>query len=88
MYFVYILKCADNSLYTGSTADLARRLKEHNNRKRGAKYTSGRRPVKLVYSEHFKTLRKALQREAEIKSWNRRKKVEMIKVTPFESGRR
>ena len=51
MYYLYILKCADETLYTGVTTDLKRRMTEHNNSKLGAKYTSSRRPVIIVYSK-------------------------------------
>lgn len=77
--FVYILRCADGTLYTGSTVNLARRVREHNNSKRGARYTSGRRPVALAYSERFRTLGAALHREHEVKSWRREKKLVLIK---------
>lgn len=80
MYFVYILKCADNSLYVGSTNDLAKRLKEHNGSKCGAHYTKIRRPVVLEYSEIHCTLKEARSREAEIKSWKREKKLELINL--------
>src|SRR3989344_3072074 len=70
-YFVYILECADKSLYTGCTNNLEKRIEEHNKSKRGAHYTKIRRPVKLVHSEQFKTISKALKREAEIKGWSR-----------------
>jgi len=53
MYFLYILQCADQTLYTGITTDLDRRIKEHNSSKLGAKYTKIRRPLKLVYSQQF-----------------------------------
>lgn len=78
-YFTYILECADKTLYVGSTNNLIRRLHEHNNSKNGAHYTKIRRPVVLKYSESFKTLREARQREAEIKEWVRTKKMELIK---------
>jgi putative endonuclease len=78
-YFVYILECADKSLYTGCTNDLIKRLKQHNNSKSGAHYTKLRRPTVLKYSETFKTLKKARAREAEIKTWSREKKLELIK---------
>lgn len=77
-YFVYILECADKSLYTGCTNDLSKRLKQHNNSKSGAHYTKLRRPAILKYSETFKTLGKARAREAEIKTWTREKKLELI----------
>jgi putative endonuclease len=78
MYFVYMLQCADNSLYVGFTTNLERRLKQHNESKQGAHYTKIRRPVTLKYSESFKTLSAALKREAEIKSWQRKKKLELM----------
>ncbi|MEK7494172.1 MAG: GIY-YIG nuclease family protein [Patescibacteria group bacterium] len=77
-YFVYILKCADDTLYVGSTNDLAKRVIQHNTAKAGAHYTKIRRPVELVYSEIVKTLIKARRREAEIKSWSREKKLAFI----------
>ncbi|MDP3999272.1 MAG: GIY-YIG nuclease family protein [bacterium] len=79
LYYVYILKCADKSLYAGCTNNLEKRLQEHNKSKRGAHYTKIRRPVKLVYSESFRTLGKARKREAEIKNWNRKEKLALIK---------
>lgn len=78
-HFVYILKCADSSLYTGYTTDLKKRVGEHNTSKRGARYTKSRRPVALIHSEKYKTKSKALKREIEIKSWRREKKLALIK---------
>lgn len=63
---VYILRCRDRTLYTGSTNDLPNRLRQHNAGK-GAKYTRGRRPVALVYTERAANRGAALQREAAIK---------------------
>lgn len=80
IHYVYILECADSSLYVGSTKDLAKRLKEHNESKRGAHYTKIRRPVFLRYSETFATLKEARSREAELKSWPRAKKLHIIKM--------
>jgi len=77
-YFVYILKCNDDSLYVGCTNDLDRRIKEHNNSKKGAHYTKLRRPVKLFYKENFDTLTQARKREKEIKGWRREKKLDLI----------
>ena len=77
MNFVYILKCADRSLYVGSTNNLKKRLEQHNNSKWGAHYTKIRRPVTLKYSESFLTLKEARKREAEIKGWKRDKKMEL-----------
>lgn len=79
MYFIYLLKCADGTLYTGSTNDLNARVIAHNTLKTGAKYTKARRPVKLVYSEKFRTKSKAMKREWEIKQMERAEKVELIK---------
>lgn len=78
MYFVYILECADKSLYVGCTNNLERRLEQHNNSKSGAHYTKIRRPVILKYQETFETLKEARQREAEIKSWRRDKKLSLV----------
>ncbi len=79
MYHLYILKCADGSLYTGITTDLKRRLEEHNSSKLGAKYTSARRPVKMVYSRRFKNRSNASKEEARIKSLKKEEKLELIK---------
>ena len=79
MWKVYILKCADETFYTGITVDLKRRLFEHNNSNLGAKYTSGRRPVKLVYSKSFKDRSIAAKEEHRIKSLSRKDKLEMIR---------
>ncbi|OGF52001.1 hypothetical protein A3H04_03015 [Candidatus Giovannonibacteria bacterium RIFCSPLOWO2_12_FULL_43_11c] len=79
-YFTYILECADKTLYVGATNNLKKRLKEHNVTKSGAHYTKIRRPVKLKYHETFRTLGKALRREFEIKSWPRKKKLELIRA--------
>ncbi|MBI2096692.1 MAG: GIY-YIG nuclease family protein [Candidatus Sungbacteria bacterium] len=73
-YYVYILECADSSLYVGCTNNLARRLAQHNISKWGAHYTKIRRPVSLKFSEKFSTLKEARRREAEIKGWRREKK--------------
>lgn len=66
-YFVYILQCADDTLYTGIATDINRRLNEHNTSDKGAKYTRSRRPVTLVYSEGFPDRSSASRREYEIK---------------------
>ncbi|MBI5913534.1 GIY-YIG nuclease family protein [Candidatus Azambacteria bacterium] len=78
-HFVYILTCADDTLYVGSTNDLAKRVLQHNTAKAGAHYTKIRRPVTLAYSETVKTLLQARRREAEIKRWPREKKIALIK---------
>jgi len=79
MYRLYILQCADKTLYTGITVDLERRIKEHNDSKLGAKYTRARRPVKLVYSKKFRNRSSASKAESRIKSLSRKKKLELIK---------
>ena len=78
MWYVYIIKCSDNTFYTGTTSEISRRLDEHNSRKGGA-YTRTRAPVKLVYQETRKTRSQAQKREAQIKSWPRSKKCELIR---------
>ena len=80
MFHVYILECADGSLYIGSTNNLEKRLNQHNESKHGAHYTKIRRPVALLYSEALGTLRAARQRETEIKGWRREKKLTLIKT--------
>jgi putative endonuclease len=77
-YFTYILKCADGTLYAGSTNDLEKRLIQHNNSKSGAHYTKIRRPVCLKYSENFATLKEARSREAELKRLSREQKLRLI----------
>jgi putative endonuclease len=77
-YFMYIVECSDTSLYVGCTNNLEQRINQHNNSKRGAHYTKIRRPVLLKYSEEFETLSQARKREAEVKSWPRAKKLNLI----------
>lgn len=74
---LYILKCADGSLYTGITNNLERRLAAHKAGK-GAKYTRGRAPLKLVYTKRFKTKSAALKAELQIKSLTRAAKLKLI----------
>lgn len=78
MYYLYILECADGTLYTGITVDLERRLKEHNGSGLGARYTRARRPVKLVYSEEFPNRSTASSAESRIKRLPREEKLKMI----------
>lgn len=78
MYYLYLLECADKTLYAGITTDLKRRVAEHNNTKLGAKYTAARRPVKLVYSKRFKDRSLASQAEAGIKKLSRAEKLKLI----------
>ena len=77
MNFCYILRCADGTLYTGWTNDLARRLAAHN-AGRGGKYTRARRPVELVYSEAFHTKEEAMSREWHLKRVTRQEKLRLI----------
>ena len=78
MNYVYILKCADNTFYTGYTVNLEKRVKVHNEGKTGAKYTRVRRPVSLVYHEVYDTKSQALKREFEIKKLTRKQKENLI----------
>jgi len=78
MYFVYIILCSDKSLYTGITNDLGRRFKQHKNKKGGA-YTLAHAAEKIAYTEKFVSKSEALKREAEIKSWRKEKKLDLIK---------
>ncbi len=76
-WWVYILRCADDSLYTGITTDVDRRLVAHR-AGTGAKYTRARLPVEVVWRQKMKNGSLARKREAEIKSWNRQKKLRLI----------
>ena len=78
-WFVYVLRCRDNSLYTGITTDIERRLEEHNSDSpTAAKYTRSRRPVVLVYHESLESRSEALKRESAIKKLTRRQKEYLI----------
>ena len=76
-WYLYILRCKDNTLYTGITTDVSRRLEAHRSGK-GAKYTRGRAPLELVYQECCGTHSEALKRELEIKAMVRGQKEELI----------
>ncbi|MFH0929953.1 MAG: GIY-YIG nuclease family protein [Candidatus Moraniibacteriota bacterium] len=78
MYDLYILECADKTLYTGITTNLTRRIAEHGSAKLGAKYTSTRRPVKLIYSRKFKNRSSASKEEARIKKLKKSEKMELL----------
>ncbi len=79
MYFVYIVKCIDDTFYTGIATDLERRIDEHNRSEKGAKYTRVRRPVSLVYSEEHPDRSSASKREYEIKKkMSRDEKIKLI----------
>lgn len=75
---VYILRCADGTLYTGITTDLARRTQEHNGGKAGARYTRSRRPVVLVYSETATDRSEAAKREYAIRKLTHAEKLRVI----------
>ncbi len=77
-WYVYMLRCADDTIYTGVTNDLESRLKAHNGSKQGARYTRSRRPVCLVYQERKRDKRSAMRREAAIKGLHRLEKIALI----------
>lgn len=78
IYYLYILKCKDETLYTGITTDISRRVKEHNTSPRAAKYTSLRRPVELMFSKKCMDRSDAIKEELRIKKLPRLKKLEII----------
>jgi len=78
MWFVYILKCSDNTYYTGITTDIDRRINEHNTSDKWAKYTRGRRPVQLMYTSDFKNKSEASKEECRIKKTTKSQKEKMI----------
>ena len=78
-WVVYMVKCADESLYVGITTDVARRLEEHNgDDRRAAKYTRGRRPVTLVYQENVASRSRAASREHQIRQLSRKQKTSLL----------
>ena len=77
VYYTYMVVCSDATLYTGYTDNLVRRMRTHNSG-RGAKYTRGRLPVRLVYWEKFPSKRQAMQREYAIKQWKREEKLQLL----------
>jgi len=81
LHYVYLLQCADGSLYCGYTTDVDRRVAEHNGEGKvaGARYTSGRRPVHLIHQESFATRSEAQKREAEIKKLSKSHKLKLVK---------
>lgn len=80
MNYTYILRCSDDTFYTGWTNHLEERIKAHNER-RGAKYTRSRTPVELIYYEEFETKQEAMSREAAIKRMSRKEKELLIAVS-------
>lgn len=77
-WWVYMLRCADNTLYTGITTDVERRTQEHNGDGRGAKFTRARRPVTVVYCEPSKDRSSASQREYQIKRLSKSQKEALV----------
>lgn len=82
MWYVYILLCADDTLYTGSTNNLEARVARHNGTTGGAKYTRSRKPVRVVYVERKRTRSRALSREAMIKKLTRAEKLALVAQKP------
>ncbi|MDP8079641.1 GIY-YIG nuclease family protein [Phocoenobacter skyensis] len=76
-HYMYILRCADGSFYTGSTRNLEARIWEHQNGE-GANYTKKRLPIKLVYCEEYDRIDDAFFREKQVQGWNRQKKIALI----------
>ena len=77
-WYLYIVRCCDDTLYTGITTDIKRRLHEHNATRKGAKYTRSRRPVELVYSEHHSDRSSASIAESRFKRLSRKEKLSII----------
>jgi len=80
MWFVYILLCKDESLYTGISNNPQKRFLDHKNGK-GGHYTRSHKPVKIVYSEKMATQSEALKRERQIKNWSRKKKIRILNLS-------
>ncbi|MBP9802613.1 GIY-YIG nuclease family protein [Patescibacteria group bacterium] len=78
VYYFYLARCKDNTLYAGYCANIKDREAKHNEGL-GAKYTKYRRPIQIVYFEEFPTRSEAMKREAEIKTWSRLEKEKLIK---------
>lgn len=77
-YYVYIVRCSDDTLYTGIAKDIKARIEEHNTSSKGAKYTRVRRPVELVYMQECKDRSDASKKEYAIKHLSRKQKLELI----------
>ena len=80
IWYLYVVRCSDDTLYTGITTDLARRLNEHNTSKRGAKYTKARRPINLIYYELYQSRSNAQKAEHKFKKLTRKQKEKKIVV--------
>ena len=83
MHLVYMVRCVDNSLYTGYTTDLERRVKTHNEGK-GAKYTRARLPVRLVYYKEVENMSEGLKLEAKLKKLSKKKKEDLVQGFELE----
>lgn len=77
-YFVYILKCSDNTYYTGVTSNIVNRIEEHQNGKHIDSYTYKRRPVQLIFTSEFSDIKIAIAKEKQIKKWSKTKKEALI----------
>ncbi len=84
--YTYMVKCSDESLYTGWTNNLEKRVAAHN-AKKGAKYTKSRTPVELVYYEVFSTKEEAMRREYEIKQYTRKEKEALLQTFAKDTGK-
>jgi putative endonuclease len=79
MFYTYLVRCSDNSLYCGQTSDLEKRIREHNtSQTKGSKYVRSRKPVKLAYYEEYQTRKEAMKREVDIKKLPKCKKEELV----------
>lgn len=87
-YYVYILECKDGTYYTGYTNDLEKRIREHNNTKRGAKYLRGKLPAILVYTKEYVYFKRAVSAERKIKSFSRKRKEELIRIYGRENRKK
>ncbi len=77
MWFVYVLECDDGSFYTGISNNVEKRFSDHVNGK-GGHYTRSHKPIKIIYSEKLASRSQALKKEAQIKSWSRKKKIKFL----------
>jgi len=82
MYFVYVLLCSDGSFYTGISNNLPQRFSDHRKGVGGA-YTRSHPPVRIIYQKELPDKSSALRREAQIKSWNRQKKIDVLKLRGY-----
>ena len=83
VYFVYMVECSDGTYYTGYTTDLEKRIKEHNNSKRGAWYTRYKRPVRVAWCKEYRYFKRAFLAEKRIKSLTRGQKEKLVDSQKF-----